>query len=118
MQTLFHENPYRQRIANGHSCMVRVHTKPEYQMMTPDIGHSKKLMILDYLWRYPPYITLLIMVDLVSVSYPPVFLIPRSMVGVKLLKSSNSQLPTVISTSNKAQGVHISLSVNSQFCNY
>ncbi len=37
-------------------------------------------MILDYLWRYPPYIILLIMVDLVSVSYPPVFLIPRSMV--------------------------------------
>ncbi len=36
MQTLFHENPYRQRIANGHSCMVRVHTRPEYQMMTPD----------------------------------------------------------------------------------
>ncbi len=36
MQTLFHENPYRQQIANGHSCMVRVHTKPEYQMMTPD----------------------------------------------------------------------------------
>ena len=34
-------------------------------------------MILDYLWRYPPYITLLIMVDLVSVSYPPVFVIPR-----------------------------------------
>jgi hypothetical protein len=30
-------------------------------------------MILDYLWRYPPYITLLIMVDLVSVSYPPVY---------------------------------------------
>jgi hypothetical protein len=34
-------------------------------------------MILDYLWRYPPYIILLIMVDLVSVSspgvsYPPV----------------------------------------------
>jgi len=25
-------------------------------------------MILDYLWRYPPYIILLIMVDLVSVS--------------------------------------------------
>jgi len=38
MQTLFHENPYRQRIANGHSCMVRVHTKPEYQMMTPDMA--------------------------------------------------------------------------------
>ena len=37
-------------------------------------------MILDYLWRYPPYIILLIMVDLVSVSHPPVFLIPRSMV--------------------------------------
>ncbi len=36
MQTLFHENHYRQRIANGHSCMVRVHTKPAYQMMTPD----------------------------------------------------------------------------------
>ena len=27
-------------------------------------------MILDYLWRYPPHITLLIMVDSVSVSYP------------------------------------------------
>jgi hypothetical protein len=38
-------------------------------------------MILDYLWRYPRYIILLIMVDLVSVSYPPVFLIPRSMVA-------------------------------------
>jgi hypothetical protein len=37
-------------------------------------------MILDYLWRYPPYIFLLIMVDLVSGSYPPVVLIPRSMV--------------------------------------
>ena len=36
MQTLFHKNPYRQRIANGHSCMVCIHTKPEYQMMTPD----------------------------------------------------------------------------------
>jgi hypothetical protein len=35
-------------------------------------------MILDYLWRYPCYIILLIMLDLVSVSYPPVFLIPRS----------------------------------------
>ena len=46
MQTFFHENPYRQQIANGHSCMVRVHTKPEYQMMTPDnrvftIGKTK-----------------------------------------------------------------------------
>ena len=35
-------------------------------------------MILDYLWRYPPYIILLIMVDSVcllspSVSYPPVY---------------------------------------------
>ena len=38
-------------------------------------------MILDYLWRYPCYIILLIMVDLVSGSYPPVVLIPRSMVG-------------------------------------
>jgi hypothetical protein len=36
-------------------------------------------MILDYLWRYPCYIILLIMLDLVSVSYPPVFLIPRSL---------------------------------------
>ena len=35
-------------------------------------------MILAYLWRYPPYIILLIMVDLVSGSYPPVVLIPRS----------------------------------------
>ena len=34
-------------------------------------------MILAYLWRYPPYIILLIMVDLVSGSYPPVVLIPR-----------------------------------------
>ena len=41
-------------------------------------------MILDYLWRYPPYIILLIMVDLVSVSYPPVFLIPLSMVDAFL----------------------------------
>ncbi len=41
MQTLFHKNPYRQRIANGHSCMVRVHTKPEYQMMTPDTHHTQ-----------------------------------------------------------------------------
>jgi hypothetical protein len=41
MQTLFHENPYRQQIANGHSCMVRVHTKPEYQMMTPDTRHTQ-----------------------------------------------------------------------------
>ena len=30
-------------------------------------------MILAYLWRYPPYIILLIMVDLVSGSYPPVY---------------------------------------------
>jgi hypothetical protein len=29
-------------------------------------------MILDYLWRYPPYIILLIMAELVSVSYPSV----------------------------------------------
>jgi len=42
MQTLFHKNPYRQQIANGHSCMVRVHTKPEYQMMTPDKGDDVK----------------------------------------------------------------------------
>jgi hypothetical protein len=41
MQTLFHKNPYRQRIANCHSCMVRVHTKPEYQMMTPDTRHTQ-----------------------------------------------------------------------------
>jgi len=36
-------------------------------------------MILDYLWQYPPYEILLIMLDLESVSYPPVFLIPRSL---------------------------------------
>ena len=36
-------------------------------------------MILDYLWQYPPYIILLIMVDVVSVSYPPVSLIPQSL---------------------------------------
>ncbi len=35
-------------------------------------------MSLDYLWRFPPYIILLIMVDIVSVffpgvSYPPVY---------------------------------------------
>jgi len=36
MQALFHEIPNRQWITNGHSCMVRIHTKPEYQMMTPD----------------------------------------------------------------------------------
>jgi hypothetical protein len=47
MQTLFHENPYRQRIANGHSCMVRVHTKPEYQMMTPDIPYSQCLELVE-----------------------------------------------------------------------
>ncbi len=41
MQTFFHEFPYRQRITNGHSCMVRVHTKPECQMMTPDTHHSQ-----------------------------------------------------------------------------
>ena len=41
MQTLFHENPNRQWITNGHSCMVRVHTKPEYQMMTPDTRHTQ-----------------------------------------------------------------------------
>ena len=38
-------------------------------------------MILDYLWRYPAYVNLLNIVDLVSVSYPPappVSLIPRS----------------------------------------
>jgi hypothetical protein len=28
-------------------------------------------MILDYLWRYPAYVNLLNIVDLVSVSYPP-----------------------------------------------
>jgi hypothetical protein len=37
-------------------------------------------MILDYLWQYPAYVNLLNIVDLVSVSYPPVSLIPRSMV--------------------------------------
>ncbi len=31
-------------------------------------------MILVYLWRYPPYIILLIRIDIVSVSYPPVSL--------------------------------------------
>jgi hypothetical protein len=41
MQALFHKNPYRQQIANGHSCMVRIHTKPEYQMMTPDTHHTQ-----------------------------------------------------------------------------
>ena len=41
MQTLFHENPNRQWITNGHSCMVHVHTKPEYQMMTPDTRHTQ-----------------------------------------------------------------------------
>jgi hypothetical protein len=40
------------------------------------VGYSEKSMILDYLWRYPPYIILLIMIDLVSVPFPPVFLIP------------------------------------------
>jgi hypothetical protein len=37
-------------------------------------------MILDYLWRYPAYVNLLNIVDLVSVSYsyPLVSLIPRS----------------------------------------
>ena len=35
-------------------------------------------MILDFLWRYPAYVNLLNIVDLVSVSYPPVSLIPRS----------------------------------------
>jgi len=40
MQTLFHKNPYRQWIANGHSIMVRIHTKPEYQMMTPDTSQT------------------------------------------------------------------------------
>jgi hypothetical protein len=38
---------------------------------------SKKSIISDFLWRYPVYVNLLIMVDLVSVSNPPVFLIPR-----------------------------------------
>ena len=33
-----------------------------------------------YLWRYPAYVNLLNIVDLVSVSYPPVSLIPQSMV--------------------------------------
>ncbi len=42
------------------------------------VGLSKKSMILDYLWQYPAYVNLLNMVHLVSVSYPPVFLIPRS----------------------------------------
>ena len=46
MQTLFHKNPYCQQITNGHSCMVRVHTKPEYQMMTPDI--IMILLCLEY----------------------------------------------------------------------
>ena len=45
MQTLFHENPYRKQIANGHSCMVRVHTKPEYQMMTPDTRHDTQASV-------------------------------------------------------------------------
>jgi hypothetical protein len=37
-------------------------------------------MILDFLWQYPAYVNLLNIVDLVSLSYPQVFLIPRSMV--------------------------------------
>jgi hypothetical protein len=37
-------------------------------------------MILDYLWQYPAYVNLQNIVDLLSVSYPPVFLIPRFMV--------------------------------------
>ena len=98
--------------------MVRVHTKPEYQMMTPDIGHSKKLMILDYLWRYPPYITLLIMVDLVSVSYPPVFLIPRSIryvakVGVPLVHPHKKVIPEKKRTSK--DDVFASFSVGVQW---
>ncbi len=54
-------------------------------------------MILDYLWRYPPYIILLIMIDLVSVPYPPVFLIPRYTVnalghaGVHVTATRNNQ---------------------------
>jgi hypothetical protein len=34
-------------------------------------------MILDYLWQYPAYVNLLNIVDLVSVSYPPVSLCPK-----------------------------------------
>ncbi len=33
---------------------------------------SKKSTILDYLWQYPANVNLLNIVDLVSVSYPPV----------------------------------------------
>ena len=49
-------------------------------------------MILAYLWRYPPYIILLIRVDLVSGSYPPVVLIPRYTVqqhGTKVVSPTN-----------------------------
>jgi hypothetical protein len=41
MQTLFHKNSNCQWIANGQSCMVRIHTKPESQMMTPDTRHTQ-----------------------------------------------------------------------------
>ena len=54
-------------------------------------------MILDYLWRYPAYVNLLNIIDLVSVSYPPVSLIPRSMVlcptVLALLAAQRKTLP-------------------------
>jgi hypothetical protein len=46
MQPLFHKNPNPQYVANGHSCMVRIHTKPEYQMMTPDTPYGVNSMDL------------------------------------------------------------------------
>jgi len=44
MQALFQENPKCQWIANGHSHMVHIHTKPEYQMMTPDTRHTQAIV--------------------------------------------------------------------------
>jgi hypothetical protein len=57
-------------------------------------------MILDYLWQYPAYVNLLNIIDLVSVSYPPVSLIPRSMVlcptVLALLAAQRKTLPFMV----------------------
>ena len=37
----FPENPNCQKIANGHSCMMRIHTKPKY---LPDTPHAQALV--------------------------------------------------------------------------
>jgi hypothetical protein len=50
----FPENPNCQWIANGHSCMMRVHTKPEYLLTVLSV----RVWACPYIHPYVCYITL------------------------------------------------------------